>query len=150
MKREEDVIREWTRTKNKKRVKERKEERARKGQKQGENWRKEKRMVLKKERDSNQDISAYQYIILLASRYLRAEPAGLADITARSCILLLMAPGMLVNFVRVKRSTVRTFTDTAVLKALIWCRTTTFSRVYSTSQTTFNLYRLFLAQKLFL
>lgn len=71
----------------------------------------EKYVVSKKERDSNQDISAY--ILPSLPRYLRAEPAGLAGITARSCILLLMAPGMLVNFPRVKRSTVRTFVDTA-------------------------------------
>lgn len=68
-------------------------------------------MVSKKEEDSNQDISAY--ILPSLPRYLRAEPAGVAGITARSCILLLMAPGMVVHFLRVKRSTVRTSTDTA-------------------------------------
>lgn len=52
------------------------------------------------------------YILPSLPRYLRVEPAGLADITTRGCILLLMASGMLVNFPHVKRSTVRSFTDT--------------------------------------
>lgn len=69
------------------------------------------------------------YITLLASRYLRACRAG-RDITARSCILLLMASGMLVNFARVKRSTVRTVYGYRSAQS-IDATSTAFSRIYS-------------------
>lgn len=68
-------------------------------------------MVLKKKRDSNQDISAY--ILPFLPRYLRAKSTGLADTAARSCILLLMASEMLINLPRVKQSTTWLFTDIA-------------------------------------